>query len=765
MKKMGLLFLLVASLALPRARAAEQRPVVAVFDVQAKAFKLVQAARSLLTEVLAQEISLGGHFQVMPPGDVERILRLEKVESYKECYDEKCQIDLGRELPASKLLTTVILKLGKKCRVTASLYDLKRQTTDDTAKSVGACRQQGLIASLEKVAAELRTRQAARVGGQAGGAATSMREWIPEGTKLFGLNSEWAAFFTGDQQAKLAKATAATTKLSGKERSRRLALLAELQEGRPVVVHADMSNEAPEIRNFAAHIHQAALEVEALYQAQTGALEHRACVKLGSPIEQAVFFRNQGPWCESNKDPAACNACASLPKPNSGLYPQAFQAKKNFCTEVNKKKGLPDLSQPFAAVESKDGKNYAVPYTQKWPERMQRVAAHLRRAAKALGKNEPALKRYVVAAAKAFSDNDWFAADEAWAAMNDENSRWYLRIAPDEAYRDPCNYKAHFHATFGRVDQDFKFWSKRIERLVPLFEKRLASLIGQGYRPRKVKTQTSEFIEILFNAGDSRHALGATLGQSLPNWGKVASERRGRTISMTNLTTGPEAIEQAKQKYQSAFCSNSVFRYGFNKQQQVLDTYLFQIANKLGPHPGLKVNGKNLGGGLPWQIGSVLSVLHSRTVAATLIEVLREQKMIDAATAESSYASLLGDMTKFVAMGLWTPIGRPRPYSQVSAIQLGFLIDAGVLRWLPTKMAANGRDRGCFEVDTKAFRGALRKLVARVGGLLLDGDNGAIERFVNAYIRGQKVDEIQLSTLQSRYSKFPGLSSFYAVNF
>ncbi len=35
------------------------------------------------------------------------------------------------------------------------------------------------------------------------------------------------------------------------------------------------------------------------------------------------------------------------------------------------------------------------------------------------------------AAAQAFTDNDWDPADEAWAAMNARNSRWYVRVAPD----------------------------------------------------------------------------------------------------------------------------------------------------------------------------------------------------------------------------------------------------------------------------------------------------------------------------------------------
>ena len=39
---------------------------------------------------------------------------------------------------------------------------------------------------------------------------------------------------------------------------------------------------------------------------------------------------------------------------------------------------------------------------------------------------------------------------------------------------------------------------------------------------------------VRLDAGDARAASGATIGQSLPNWGPVANEGRGRTVAMTD---------------------------------------------------------------------------------------------------------------------------------------------------------------------------------------------------------------------------------------
>ncbi len=150
---------LVVMLGLPLSLAGDQRPVVAVFDVQTKFIKLPKGKRDMLTELMAQEIGIGGVYQVMPPGDVKRILLEERAESYKECFDEKCQIELGRQLPANKIVTTSIMKVGSRCRVASSLYDLRRQTTDLVAKESTGCSESDLVTAVESVAAKIRAWQ------------------------------------------------------------------------------------------------------------------------------------------------------------------------------------------------------------------------------------------------------------------------------------------------------------------------------------------------------------------------------------------------------------------------------------------------------------------------------------------------------------------------------------------------------------------------------------------------------------------------------
>ena len=149
-------WMLALSLLAPAAGAADKRQVVAVFDIQVKRVRLGKAQKDMLTELMAQELGLGGIYQVMPPGDVKRVLLEQATESYKVCFDEKCQIELGRQLPADKLLTTSIMKIGGRCRLAGSLYDLRRQTTDFIAKEKCKCTEVALAEAVEKVAAKIR---------------------------------------------------------------------------------------------------------------------------------------------------------------------------------------------------------------------------------------------------------------------------------------------------------------------------------------------------------------------------------------------------------------------------------------------------------------------------------------------------------------------------------------------------------------------------------------------------------------------------------
>ncbi len=47
--------------------------------------------------------------------------------------------------------------------------------------------------------------------------------------------------------------------------------------------------------------------------------------------------------------------------------------------------------------------------------------------------------------------------------MTVDNSRWYVRVGPDETYWEPCSQKAGFHLSFARIDDQSLRWQDKLK--------------------------------------------------------------------------------------------------------------------------------------------------------------------------------------------------------------------------------------------------------------------------------------------------------------
>ncbi len=92
-------------------------------------------------------------------GAQERILREQiasmKKESYKTCYDDSCQVELGKALAASHILRTRITRFGARCVLNGELIDLRAEVTMAAASSQGTCEAEGFLNMGEEVARNL----------------------------------------------------------------------------------------------------------------------------------------------------------------------------------------------------------------------------------------------------------------------------------------------------------------------------------------------------------------------------------------------------------------------------------------------------------------------------------------------------------------------------------------------------------------------------------------------------------------------------------
>lgn len=132
-------------------------PIVAVFEIEDQTRALSAAAVQLLTSYLSTKLAEGGVFRLVPSADLKERLTKVKVDALKKgCYEEKCQIELGRELAAQKTLSTRIVQLDRQCVVMSTLFDLKTAASERSSAEKSGCKQDELVGAIDRVAAALR---------------------------------------------------------------------------------------------------------------------------------------------------------------------------------------------------------------------------------------------------------------------------------------------------------------------------------------------------------------------------------------------------------------------------------------------------------------------------------------------------------------------------------------------------------------------------------------------------------------------------------
>lgn len=137
------------------AHAQADKPIVAVFAIEGRDTRLPPRSLAALTEYLSTRLSSSGAFAVIPNDEVKRRLDEQKSASYKACYDQSCQIEIGKELAAQHSVSTQVARLGGRCVVSSKLFDLKRGTADRAAVSECDCSEAGMMTALQDISAQL----------------------------------------------------------------------------------------------------------------------------------------------------------------------------------------------------------------------------------------------------------------------------------------------------------------------------------------------------------------------------------------------------------------------------------------------------------------------------------------------------------------------------------------------------------------------------------------------------------------------------------
>jgi hypothetical protein len=581
-------------------------------------------------------------------------------------------------------------------------------------------------------------------------------KWVDAGAFTPAFESAYGRIVAASKEAPAAQATP-------EETTRRQLVVRDLDEGRATLIQSDLSGLSADDKEFVRHILAASHLVDRLYAIQTGAATLASRVPQDDLASQSLFRRDWGPKClqPSTEGNPACSAIPGAPKELCDAYPAETQAQPRFCEMLEKLPNAKALLDPFVVVRAKGASLEAVPYSDEYKAIMAPIAQELRAAAAAeKDPNEGPLRAYLLAAAQSFTDNDWNPADEAWAKMSATSSAWYLRIAPDEVYADPCSQKAGFQVSFARVNKDSLAWQAKLVPVEQEMEQKLAERIGKAYPARKVTFHLPDFIDIVWNAGDARKGDTITVGESLPNWGPVVAEGRGRTVAMSNVGTDPDSVQTRRDEAASVLSAETMALYDPSPRPGLLNTILHEATHNLGPthehrHAG-KTDRQAFGGGL----ASMMEELKANTGSYYFNDFLRRKGVIDDDASKRAYLDGVVWAFGHISHGMYTAAGQGKPYSQLAAIQIGFLLDEGALTFDPKATAANGKDVGALTLHFEKLPAASDKMMTLVGSLKANADRKGAEALVKKYCDGM-TDLRKLIT--ERWLRSPRSSYVYSV--
>ena len=104
--------------------------------------------------------------------------------------------------------------------------------------------------------------------------------------------------------------------------------------------------------------------------------------------------------------------------------------------------------------------------------------------------------------------------------------------------------------------------------------------------------------------------------------------------------------------------------------------------------------------------------------------------------------------------------GRIQPYSQLAAIQIGMMLEAGALTFEADTMAANGTDKGAFVIHMDKMVACVDNMMKEIATIKAKGDKDALEKLRVKHVEGK---EIPFKLIEERMLRLPKTSFVYSV--
>ena len=176
---------------------------------------------------------------------------------------------------------------------------------------------------------------------------------------------------------------------------------------------------------------------------------------------------------------------------------------------------------------------------------------------------------------------------------------------------------------------------------------------------------------------------------------------------MTNFYTDADSKAALTQQVESILCADSMKMYTSDPQPQIMSTVLHEAAHNLGPSHDYKVGGKTDDQVFGGPLASTLEELKAQTAALYFTDWLAARKLITQADADQAHTRDIVWAFGHISRGMYSATNKPKPYSQLAAIQLGYLVSAGAVKFDAAASAANGTDTGCLSLKLDRFAPAI----------------------------------------------------------
>ena len=233
---------------------------------------------------------------------------------------------------------------------------------------------------------------------------------------------------------------------------------------------------------------------------------------------------------------------------------------------------------------------------------------------------------------------------------------------------------------------------------------------------------------------------------------------------MTNLYTDPDSEAAMKEQASSLLCAGTMGRFDSAAKHGTLSTVLHEAAHNLGPAHEYKVKGKTDDQIFGGPLASTLEELKAQTAALYFSEWLVEKNLLTKEDAEKAHIRDVTWAFGHIAQGMVNAEDKPKPYSQLASIQMGYLHESGVLVWKPADKAANGTDVGCFDVDLATWKGKVDGLAKIVLGIKGRGDKALAEKTRDTYVKEGTPWAERRAVIKERWLRAPKASFVYAVD-